>query len=418
MKVKTKEVSYAYVETLQSPKRKPLVRPNFFLRLLIRILSEFELATTKFTYTQARMEEAKDKPCLILMNHSSFLDLKIASKLFFPTPYYIVSTMDGMIGKEGLMRHIGCIPTRKFVSDVGLVRDIGRALHKKQTSVLMFPEAGYTFDGCTTVLPKHLGNLIKSLKVPVVTVITDGAFLYQPLYNDLRIRKTPVSAHVECMLTPAEIEEKSVDEINTLLDQAFSFDNFRTQKEKGNKISAPDRAAGLERILYRCPACQTEGKMRGEKHTITCQACGKTYEMDELGQLHATNGETEFSHIPDWTNWERECVRKEVEEGSYRMELPVNIGIVADHKALYMVGEGTFVHDDKGYTLTNADGSLQYTQSPIASYTLNSDFNWYEIGDVIGIGDMKRLYYCFPKIPALVTKARYAAEEMYKLKKN
>ena len=158
--------------------------------------------------------------------------------------------------------------------------------------------------------------------------------------------------------------------------------------------------------------------MRGEKHTITCHACGKTYEMDELGQLHATNGETEFSHIPDWTNWERECVRKEVEEGSYRMELPVNIGIVADHKALYMVGEGTFVHDDKGYTLTNTDGSLHYTQSPIASYTLNSDFNWYEIGDVIGIGDMKRLYYCFPKIPALVTKARYAAEEMYKLKKN
>lgn len=30
---------------------------------------------------------------------------------------------------------------------------------------------------------------------------------------------------------------------------------------------------------------------------------------------------------------------------------------------------------------------------------------------------MKRLYYCFPKTPALVTKARYAAEAMYQLTK-
>ena len=363
------------------------------------------------------MEKVKNKPCLILMNHSSFLDLKIASKLFFPKPYYIVSTMDGMVGKETLMRHIGCIPTKKFVTDVGLVRDMSRALHKKKTSVLMYPEAGYTFDGRTTVLPKHLGNLIKTLKVPVVTVITNGAFLYQPLYNDLRIRKTPISARVECMLTEEEIAEKSVDEINALLDKVFSFDNFKTQKELGNKITDPNRAAGLERILYRCPHCQAEGKMLGEKHTLTCNACRKVYEMDELGQLHATSGETEFSHIPDWTKWEQDCVKKEVEEGNYRMELDVEIGIIADHKALYMVGDGKFIHDEKGYTLTSTDGSLSYTQTPLVSYTLNSDFNWYEIGDVIGIGNMKRLYYCFPKTPALVTKARYAAEAMYQLTK-
>ena len=417
MKIKIKQVPYAYVENLPPLKKKPLVRPSFLLGLLIRILSEFELASTKFTCTKVGMEKVKNKPCLILMNHSSFLDLKIASKLFFPKPYYIVSTMDGMVGKETLMRYIGCIPTKKFVTDVGLVRDMSRALHKKKTSVLMYPEAGYTFDGRTTVLPKHLGNLIKSLKVPVVTVITDGAFLYQPLYNDLRIRKTPVSARVECMLTEEEIAEKSVDEINALLDKAFSFDNFKTQKELGHHIADPDRAAGLERILYRCPHCQTEGKMVGEKHTLTCHACGKVYEMDELGQLHATSGETEFSHIPDWTKWEQECVKKEVEEGSYRMELDVEIGIIADHKALYMVGDGKFIHDENGYTLTSMDGSLSYTQTPLASYTLNSDFNWYEIGDVIGIGNTKRLYYCFPKTPALVTKARYAAEAMYQLTK-
>ena len=51
----------------------------------------------------------------------------------------------------------------------------------------------------------------------------------------------------------------------------------------------------------------------------------------------------------------------------------------------------------------------------MASYTLNSDYFWYEIGDVIGIGDAERLYYCFPKTATPVAKARLAAEELYKI---
>ena len=417
MKVKTKQVTYDYVENLKIKKRKPLPRPNFLFRLLIRILSIFELTATKFTYTKKRMDEVKKEPCLILMNHSSFLDLKIASKIFFPKPYYIVSTMDGLIGKEWLMRRIGCIPTKKFVADIALTRDMTNALLKKKTSVLLFPEAGYSLDGTTTVLPKHLGGFIKKLGVPVVTVITDGAFLYQPLYNDLKIRKVKTSAEVECVLTKEEIAEKSVDEINAIINEKFSFDNFRTQKEKGVKISAPDRAEGLHRILYRCPACQAEGKMLGKGITLTCTHCGKAYTMDEYGQMHVTDGITEFSHIPDWTAWERECVRKEIESGEYKMDLDVDIGIVADHKAFYSVGKGRLVHDENGFTLTGCDGKLSYTQSPITSYTLNSDFFWYEIGDVIGIGNIQRLYYCFPKEKDVVTKARFATEELYKIHK-
>ena len=52
-----------------------------------------------------------------------------------------------------------------------------------------------------------------------------------------------------------------------------------------------------------------------------------------------------------------------------------------------------------------------------ACYTLNSDFFWYGIGDVIGIGGKERLYYCFPQEKDVVSKARLAAEELYKLQK-
>ena len=415
MKVKTKKITYEQLIAMQPPKRKKLKKPSFLFRSLVRLLSIPDLMATHFSYTTSRMELAGKGPYLILMNHSSFIDLKIASKIFYPKPYYIVATSDGMIGKEWLMRQIGCIPTQKFVSDAALARDMARAVKNKKISVLMFPEAGYSFDGCTTTLPRKLGQLVKLLNVPVISVITNGAFLRQPLYNNLRIRKTNVSAHVQCLITPQEIADKSVDELDAIIDEAFSFDNFKTQLETKTEISVPNRAEGLQRLLYRCPACQAEGATEGIGTTLTCRQCGKQYEMNVYGQMQAVEGETEFSHIPNWYQWQRECVKTELQQGAYRMDLDVNVYALMDYKALYELGEGKLTHDENGFRLTACDGKLDYQQSPLSSYSLNSDYYWYEIGDIICIGNKQCLYYCFPRQQGVVTKARLAAEELYKL---
>ena len=127
---------------------------------------------------------------------------------------------------------------------------------------------------------------------------------------------------------------------------------------------------------------------------------------------------TEFPHIPDYYAWERQQVRKEILDGTYRMEADVKIGMLVDYKALYMVGNGKLVHDLNGFTLTGCDGRLNYTQKPLNSYNLNADYYWYEIGDIIGLGNHDTLYYCFPTGDISVAKARLATEEMYKLYKS
>lgn len=418
MKIKTKKVSYDYVLSLEKPRHKRPKKPHLLFRALIRVLSIPELVSTRFSYTESRMDEAGEGPYLILMNHSSFIDLKIASKVLFPMPYCIVCTSDGFVGKEWLMRRIGCIPTQKFVTDISLVSDILHTLHKEKTSILMYPEASYTFDGCATPLPRKLGKLLKRMDVPVLTVMTDGAFLHDPLYNCLQKRKTKVSARLSCLLTREEIKSKSIEEIDEILDNAFSFDNFAKQYETKTPITEKFRADGLERILYRCAACGEEGAMLGRGTTLTCQNCGKTYEMDVYGRLHALSGETEFSHIPDWYNWQRDRVRNELKSGSYQLDIDVDIGIMADYKAIYMVGDGRLKHDENGFSLTGCDGKLSYDHPPLSSYGLYADYYWYEIGDVICIGNKERLYYCFPKGQACVAKARLAAEELYKLKRD
>ena len=417
MKIPTRKKSYDEVMALPKCKYHKPLRPSFLLQTVVRIASLPDLWSTKFKYTTHGMEKIKGQPCLILMNHSCFLDLMIASKIFYPHRYGIVCTTDGMVGMEWLMRFLGCIPTQKFVSDVSLIRDMEYMLKEKKTSVLMYPEASYSFDGTATALPRKMGVLLKKLGVPVVTVITKGAFSRQPLYNCLKKRKVQVTAEVTCMATAEEIKTKTVRELDDMLDEAFGFDHFAWQRDNGVKITDADRADGLERILYKCPHCGTEGKMTGKDISITCGHCGKAWEMDELGQMKALEGETEFSHIPDWYAWERAEVRRELEEGTYRLETDVNIGMMVDYKSIYMVGDGHLSHSDEGFRLTGCEGKLEYAQGPLACYGLYADYYWYSIGDVICIGNKDALYYCFPKDGTSVAKTRMATEELYKMKK-
>lgn len=419
MKIKTRAMSYEQVMAMPRPAHKKPFRPSILLQTVIRVASILDLWPVKFKYTQHGMEKlGKKEPCLILMNHSCFLDLKIMSGIFYPKRYGIVSTFDTLMGKELLMRFVGCFPTQKFVTDMTLIKDMEYLLKEKKTSVLMYPEAGYSFDGRTTTLPRKLGILLKKLDVPVVTVITRGAYARDPLYNGLQLRKVPVSAEVRCLATAQEVKEKSVAELDALIDEAFSFDNFRWQQENGIVIDEPFRADGLERVLYKCPHCGAEGRAKGEGIHWTCHGCGKQYELTQTGYLKATDGQTKFDHLPDWMDWQRAEVRKELAEGTYRLDTPVDIGMMVDYKALYMVGQGRLSHDESGFHLTGCDGKLDYTQGPLASHCLNADFFWYEIGDVICIGDKDAQYYCFPTGEGVsVTKARLAAEELYKMKK-
>ena len=418
MKINTKKMSYEDVLKLPRLQHKKPMKPQGWLATIVRVAVAPTLWKTKFSYTTERMELVKDQPCLILMNHSSFTDMKLAYGIFYPRKMGIVTSVDAMTGILGkLMRLLGCTPTHKFVTDMSLIRDIEYMLKENKSSVLMYPEAGYSFDGRATTMPRGLGILMKRLGVPVVTVITQGAFHRDPLYNMLQIRDVKVSAHVKCIATPEELKEKSVAELDALLEESFSFDNFAWQRDNKISIDVPFRADGLHRILYKCPHCGVENRMESKGIHLNCHACGKQWTMDEYGQLAAGDGNTEYAHIPDWYQWQRDCVRKELEKGTYHLDADVEIAIQVNLDGVCMIGNGHLTHSLEGFRLLGADGALDYSQSATFSHTLYSDYYWYEIGDVIGIGDNEFSYFCFPKENISVTKARLATEELYKMKK-
>ena len=423
MKTTIKKMDYDAVMALPRPQHQAPRKPGMFWRCLIRVLCFFGLMGSGFRYESELDKIPKDEPCLILMNHTCFLDMEIAYRILFPRAINIVASNDGFIGFWGLMgwlmRTIGCIPTQKFVTDFGLIQDMEYCFRNLKTSVLMYPEAGYSFDGTATTLPRKMGVLLKKFDVPVVMIETFGLFGRNPLYNELQIRRDQkVSAKARILFTREDIHNMTVRELSEGIDAAFGFDHFKWQKENGVRITQDFRADGLDRILYKCACCGTEGQMKGRGTTLTCGACGKQWVLTELGQLEALAGDTEIPHIPHWYRWERQQVAADIENGAYRLDTDVTIAMQVDFKAVYMVGEGHLTHDNSGFRLTGCGGRLDYTQKPQSCFGLYADYYWYEIDDCICIGDNEVHYFLFPKDKAVsVAKIRLAAEEMYKLHK-
>ncbi len=424
MKTTVKKMDFDKVSALPHyPHMKPW-KPNIIFRTLIRLLTIVGLWGTGFTYETEGLEKLpKNEPCLILMNHSCFLDMQIAYRILYPRAFNIICTSDAFVGVFGLMqwvmRLIGCVPTQKFVTDIGLIQDMNYCFKNLKSSILMYPEASYSFDGTCTPLPRKMGVLLKKFDVPVVMIETFGAFSRNPLYNELQVRKgVKVSAKATLLYTQEDIRSKTVRELSDGLDEAFGFDHFAWQKEQGLEIHDSFRADGLHRILYKCPHCGTEEQMEGRGTSITCKHCGKTWELTPIGDLKAAEGETEFPHIPDWYAWERQQVAQEILEGTYKLDTDVDIAMLVDFRAIYQVGSGHLTHSRDGFHLTGCGGRLEYTQKPQACYGLYADYYWYEIADTVCIGDNEKLYYCFPKDGTPVAKTRLAVEEMYKLYKS
>ena len=419
--MKIKAIKRPYAEIIEEfrnqkhPHVKPK-KPNIFFRTLMKVVSIPDLRATNFKCQKIGMEKlGKKEAAFFLMNHSSFIDLEIVASILYPRHFNIVTTTDGFIGKGWLMRQIGCIPTKKFTADTTTVRDILHVVKKLNSSIVMFPEAGYTLDGTATTLPNTLGKCVKMLGIPLVMIKTYGAFSRDPLYNNLQRRKVDVSATVEYLLSKDEVEALSCEEIDSIIQQQFTFDSFRWQKENNIKISEGFRADGLERILYKCPDCKSEGNMIGKGITVKCNSCGATHELSEYGELIPINTKNTFPFVSDWYKWEREEVRKEIEAGTYSLDTDVDIWISLDTKKLYDVGEGHLVHNEKGFILTGSDGQISYEHKPLASHSICADFNFYEVGDVIALANPECIYYCFPKDQKIpVAKVRLAAEEIYK----
>lgn len=402
---------------------KPKKPSKLLMGLLKPIMAYPELKKRDFECEYVNMEGIKP-PYFLLANHASEMDFRILYGAIKPYNMNYVVAIDAMHDNTiTLMRMAGGIAKRKFVKDLQMIKHVKYCADHYKNPVCIYPEARYTFDGTPSFLTPAIGKMAKYLKIPVVILLSYGNFIVNQQWNKDKFRPAPLKAKLICVATAEEVKTLKAEEIFERIKQNFVYDDFKYQFDNKIKIDFPQRARGLHSILYQCCECGKAHEMYSSGTTLECRHCGKKWEMTEYGQLKAHDGNTRFTHIPDWFKWERENVRREVESGDYYFEDEIEVHTLPKNK-YYAQSKGRFRQDMTGtHFWCNAYGKpFEMHLAPNELESVHIEFNYRDrkkkepFGDCLDISNLDDSFWIHPVNKRdVIMKISFATEELYRL---
>lgn len=395
------------------------IKTRFYLVPLLCMAIPFSLIGIKHKIEKVNFKKIKGG-CLIISNHMCFEDFKLLQKIILPRRSFYISSIDEFVGKEWIMRRLGCLPKKVHYRDMALTRTIIRLL-KKGNIVTIYPEATYSFAGITNQIDQSLGKLAKMANVPVIVIHEYGNYLYSPRWNTLpKNKEVPLIAKAKEVVSKDEIKNLSEQEIQNRINEYFDYDEYKYQRDNNIKIKSKTKAHNIHRILYKCPHCLNEKCLEGKGNTIICNSCNATYEIDELSILKNINGKTIFDSISSWYKWQRQFVSKSINDDSYDLTFKVKISrflnskLGFDHN--YALGEARQTRNGiiiKGLTIKNNE-QFYFEYNEKANSTIHLTF------DVKGckesafeVHDANESYLVYPLDNTPVVKIRFAVEQAH-----
>ena len=392
-------------------------KQNIFLMPLIWLYCFFATRSGHLKIHRKNMKGLKP-PYIVFGSHHAWMDFYVTPLALFPHRANYVSEMEGFeFFGEWLYRQIGCIGTRKFISDIALVRSIKRCIARKGI-VVIYPEARYANVGTSSELPQSVGKLAKNLGVPVVCINMRGNYLQSPIWNTRMRKQARLDTEIVQLLTPQELKTMSPEQITRAISEYLTYDDYKYQLESRMKIDVPWRAEGLHKVLYRCPECGSDFTMKSGGADLYCEKCGNRVTMNMYGRLVRGVDPYKFSHIPDWYEWQRRCVIDEIDRGEYRLAAEVHVEALPGAKCFLDCGTGHLTHTAEGFTLTFTDhgetSPKTLSFSPASMNSVHTEYDYRKHGECITLSVPDCTYFLFPLTPGFnPTKIQFAAEYLH-----
>lgn len=346
--------------------KKPILANKFLVRAGVNLYGKRyfkKQASLKSNVDLSKLES----PYIIVANHCGFADVGGIIKLLSPKAANFVISETQIVKWPKLIKYMGILPKKQFTVDTSLIRDIKYVLSKKRP-VVIYPEAKLSVVGELNIVKPAVSKLVKMLKVPLVTVCFHGSYLHKPRWAKSK-RFVPIYADVKLAVTQEETASISVEEIHRRITENLTYDDYAYQLENKISVNVPDLCEGLEHILYKCPACSEEFAMKTRGNVIQCAKCESSVTQNEYGVLEGGR----FCKVTDWYAWQRECVKEELQNGTYRFENFYRAEKLVGKKYVDL-GEAKITHDETGITASWQGNTLSYKTGVFYTLSFNNDY--------------------------------------------
>ena len=274
-------------------KANPIIYAIVYLILKRKYTKKYNIS-----YDKAKVKEIKG-PAIVLATHTCDEDHVLSALTLYPIrPTYVVSEHFLHNKKTArLLKLMHVIPKKMFNADVTTIINIMRA-KSENAVIVIFPEGRLSCYGHSMPLTEGTAQLIKKLGVDVYHWQADGAYLTFPKWRDkgdARIGK--INCSVKSLISAEELSQMSVDEVTERVEAAILHDDELAMA--GVEYKSRDIARGVDKILYKCPLCNSEGALTAACGHITC-TCGLDATLDGFYRLH----NAPFERIDEWFEWQ------------------------------------------------------------------------------------------------------------------
>ncbi|MFZ5941039.1 MAG: lysophospholipid acyltransferase family protein [Bacteroidota bacterium] len=299
----------------------PVPRPNAFLYYTVGFFAGLYYRLVLGLRVDRSSIKGIKPPFFVIAGHASWLDFLIVSIALYPRRLNYLGAYNFF--RDRVLKYVlglmGVIPKNQFTTD-------NQAILKTKYVIGHGGMIGIFPHGCLSnegrpggFAAPSIAKLIKTFKVPVIAVQTNGAYLTRPRWTK-KARRGRMYTTVFPVFSSEELESLSVGEIHRKLLKAIDFDDYRWQRTKQQSYRGRRLAEGAELVLYKCPACLSEFTLRSEGNRLFCLRCGNEARLNnKLFFEPGRENSIVYDGFDNWYDFQQEQLLKEIRDPGFSL---------------------------------------------------------------------------------------------------
>ena len=320
-----------------------------------------------------------EAPYILLANHESFADFNYISRLSHPkNPSYLVNEL---YCTRPILKHLakggGFISKRLFTPDMHSAMGILRMI-RRGYPVVIFPEGRLSPDGRSNPIVEG-ASFYRKLKVDLVLVQITGAYFSKPKWRKRKYQSN-INLRVVRIIRKDELAAMTDSEVEKTIARTLYTDANRTLIDT---YPQPDKAVGLEGLLYRCADCGALYTTKGHGNTLVCSACGARHTLNEK-YLFEDNGQS----IAEYYDAIKALEAPELDTFEFRAKVRTKIYGEYGGRIRWEDGECHLNSREYGYRSENEEFTIPTEELPALAFSCNEEFELYHNNE---------LHYFYPE---------------------